>query len=210
MTVVSQASGGKGQDTGLGGGEAVAGNGGGGGGGMVTAAFCDGSTPGKPGGAATETKGGDGTTTYNGVGKPGVGAGIYATGGAAGYSGAGSGGGSRGRHGQALYLQVRGSISGSGSVLLSGQDGGNGGATQDGYTGCNCAFVGIWRGGGGGGGAGGSGGALLVRGAALPDTIVVDVNGGSGGSGGIGGWCNPAAAGTPGGVGFPGYIHATP
>lgn len=71
-------------------------------------------------------------------------------------SGAGGGGGMKGKHGLGLYIQVRNSIKGNGTFIMSGQKGFNGGNSSGG-TRANGS------GGAGGGGAGGSGGVLKIK-----------------------------------------------
>lgn len=173
----------------------------------------NGGSNGYVGGAVGGTNNGDGLDTSLadggsggvtlGDGMPGIGSGAGGNGGGSGGgagaddagafgNGAGGGGaGYKGKHGLGLYIQVRGTISGSGEILLNGTNGFNGGAGGSSPSGQG--------GGGGGGSAGGSGGKLWLRkrsSATLGD-ITVNTDGGSGGLGGAkgGGEGNP---GTPG------------
>lgn len=110
--------------------------------------------------------------------------------------GAGGGGGSRGEHGQGIYLRVTGNITGVGTVDVSGSDGGDGG---DGGTATDPFEQ--WSatgGGGGGGGAGGSGGYLAIRYHGTLSAITTLANAGTGGTGGSAGGVD---------VGFRGNIN---
>lgn len=119
------------------------------------------STPGA-GGAGASGGGGGGLFSFKGTA----------------YYGGGGGGGYKGHHGKGLVLYVEGTLSGTGSIVVSGRAGfagGNGGGSNP------TSEVG---GGGGGGGAGGSGGSIVLRyrsGVTLPALSVV---GGAGGAGG--------------------------
>lgn len=105
---------------------------------------------------------------------------------------AGGGGGSRGYHGQGLFLKVAGDITGSGTIDVSGRDGGAGGA-GGGSGPCTT------NGGGGGGGAGGSGGQAVVQyqGSLLGGFSSGNILDGKG-FGGAGGGGNAGAAGADG------------
>lgn len=196
--------GGGGQNSGLGGGGA--GDDGGGGGASVSVA-----------GAGGPTSGGAGASTYNQSGNSAS-------------SRGGGGGGYRGRHGQALYIKVKGNISGTGRIDVSGENGrngGNGAGYPENYTyqcnphtvcyasdpklGCTdsrteydtCTGTHQWGGGGGGGGAGGSGGKLSLRvRQEQAGTLSILTGPGSGGAGGVGG--NSAGSGGAGGNGAAG------
>lgn len=141
--------------------------------------------------------------------------------GAGGTTGAGGGGGGRSGHGYGFYLFVRGNLSGSGTIDMSGGVGGQGGPGGAGYQSS------IAGGGGGGGGAGGSGGAIIIRHiGSYGNTLTLLANGAGGGAGGGGGAgypgdgfsCNEfgcsyvnsptaaGAAGAGGGTGAGGYV----
>jgi hypothetical protein len=114
--------------------------------------------------------------------------------------GGGGGGGSRGLHGTGLYLRAQGSILGSGTITVAGQNGGkggNGGSATD-SAGSGQAF---YSGGGGGGGAGGSGGSIVLRyKGTFSNTLTLGAAEGMGGSGGAAG----SVTGTGGSIGVPG------
>jgi hypothetical protein len=146
---------------------------------------------------------GKGATLHGMNGEDGVtmGCGQYGCGG-----GSGAGGGSRGRHGQALYIKVKGNLAGNGSISAAGQPGGLGGDGAPGDCNKDCACCAAVSGGSGGGGAaGGAGGAIVIRyhgqiAANLAQNI--KTNGGKGGLGGKPG--GNLGAGGPGGDGKPG------
>ena len=154
---------------------------------------------------ATSTEAGDGASSYGTKGKPGAGAEGYGEAGMAGCkcgsggTGTGGGGGFRGYHGHALFFQVRGNVTGSGTIDVSGMDGNAGGAAGPGYA---------QGGGGGGGGAGGSGGWVVfkVTGKVTLPLTNIKRAGGKGGAGGA------ATNGTskPGNPGQGGTTGATP
>lgn len=137
------------------------------------------------GGQATATHGGNGGSSSGKPGDPGAGATKYGEAGQAGCkcgsggTGTGGGGGFRGYHGQGLLLQVRGDVSGTGTIDVSGGAGGAGGA----------GGPGSWGGGGGGGGAGGSAGLAIIMhtGKMLLPTKNIKALGGAGGAAGVGG-----------------------
>lgn len=137
-----------------------------------------------PVGAGNSTLGnggnGSGGTAGNGGGSGGGGSGgVQNPGGASKITGAGAGGGYKGRHGLSVYIYIKGNISGSGIINMAGTNGFAGGLSSGNYS-----FRGT--GGGGGGGAGGSGGAIWIR---KPSSqplggISLSVSGGSGGAAG--------------------------
>lgn len=202
---VAHSGGGANQSCGGGGGGSQAfGNGGGGGSGAgnTSDTTCSG---GFGGGNASQTFGGDGAAGFSNCGgNPSGGSGAALTGntggsGSGGFfcggacwlptGGGGGGGGTRGYHGMGLYLKVRGSISGTGTIDVSGQNGGSGGNGGSGLGGpCNAApDEHSGSGGQGGGGAGGSGGQLIFkyRGTA-PVGLNLTASGGTAGAGGSG------------------------
>lgn len=128
--------------------------------------------------------GGSGTLGQNPVPTAGVGG----TGGGAYYDGrCAGGGGGHGNDGLGIYFLVKGNLSGTGTINVSGSAGSNGGAAGN-YCVVDCGWVGA---GGGGGGGGGSGGKILIR--ALggtsgwsPTTNVAAGVGGNGGAQGLG------------------------
>ena len=215
----SQNSGGNGGNSrqrGYGGGGTSSGNGGGG-------AGDDGG-----GGGASLTRGGDGGPTSGGAGSFGFGD----PGDNAGSRG-GGGGGFRGRHGGAIYLKVKGNISGSGSVNVNGSNGtagGSGSGYNENYTyQCNphdvctqsdgkgtclagetqydtCTGTYNWGGGGGGGGAGGSGGSIVIRSRQQLEGVQFYYGAGAGGGGGSGG--NGAGGGGGASNGNPGSFSS--
>jgi hypothetical protein len=86
----------------------------------------------------------------------------------------GGAGGVRGDHGEAIYIKVVGSVSGTGLIDVHGSNGANGASGTNG-------------GGLGGGGAGGTGGAIVIRYVSnWPASIQLNALGGSPGSGGAG------------------------
>ena len=127
-----------------------------------------------------------------------------------GSGGGGGGGGGPGLNGQPVYLKVLGSLTGSGTINLSGGPGGTGANGLDDAYGYGGA------GGGGGGGSGGSGGTLALRMAPkadgtpkpIPGTLAFNFGGGAGGPGGAGGngYSGPGAPGAEGSVGTAGNI----
>ncbi len=139
-------------------------------------------TQGGRGGNSGATKGGLGGASCGAAGKPGI-KGLT-------NAGPGGGGGFRGCHGQAVLLQVRGNVSGTGEIDLSGGAGGAGGAGGDGN----------WGGGGGGGGAGGAGGRLIIKltGKMSLSASKIKFGGVVGGKGGSGGKAARASSGSPG------------
>ncbi len=99
------------------------------------------------------------------------------------WSSSGGSGGSRGKHGGLLYIKAMKSITGTGTINVGGQKGGDGGASDYAqfvngsyYSGC---------GGGGGGAAGGSGGYADINYAGVAPTVSVITNYGAAGAGGI-------------------------
>jgi hypothetical protein len=182
---------------------------------------CGTGTAAEPGKKASLGAGGYGTPAY-GQDSGAEGAPPYGEAGANSNAGAsGGGGGSRGRHGGLVYMRVIGALSGTGSIILSGQSGGPGGlgvATNGGLisTSGTCipplGDVGVQTfsgGASGGGGAGGAGGVFLLSypgdaGAFLARVVVA---GGSGGS-------SPALGGNydnqPGAPGAAGFVEAGP
>jgi len=180
------------------GGVAAGGNGGGGG---STLAH---------GQAATATKGGDGAVGQckgSTCPKGGKGASQHGAPGGNGdtapsIGGApGGGGGFRGYHGGPLYMQVRGDVSGNGTIDLQGSPGGNGGNGGK----AHAAYMGS---GGGGGGAGGNGGRLVLKmtGVLKMFPAQFKVGGAKGGAGGAKGVCGfgSGTGGGPGKVGLTG------
>jgi hypothetical protein len=168
------------------GGAQAAGNGGGG------ASISDGLN-------AALAKGGDGAPGVCFSGDPGtagIGASIYGNTGGAGVTGSGlncwapgGGGGSRGMHGRALYIKVKGNFNGSsGTIYANGRSGGTGGRGGDSsYTGA----------GGGGGGGGGFGGVVNIRYHGTYSAPTISVSGGSGGAGGAAGNDGGCVGGNP-------------
>jgi hypothetical protein len=219
--VITQQPGGSGGSTrqqGIGGGGQAYGNGGGGGG------------EAGGGGGATLNKGGDGGPHSGGAGSSNFGV----NGNNAGGSYGGGGGGFRGKHGQAIYLKVKGNVYGSGQIITSGQNGtagGVGSGYNEGYTySCNpyaccaqtdakgqciqsttcyntCNGTYYWGGGGGGGGAGGSGGKISLRCRQENAGLSFLINGGAAGSGNAGG--NGAPAGASGSNGAAGSLDVS-
>lgn len=121
--------------------------------------------------------------------------------------GGGGGGGFRGGAGSALIIRTRASISGTGTINLSGQFGFNGGAGANGVT--DDINWGAGGGGGGGGGSGGPGGAVWIyyKTGSPYNTALINVSGGAAGSGGAGGAAATGtrdSAGTAGTNGNPG------
>lgn len=224
------ASGGAGTSNGLGGGgagsyaynngnAALGGNGGtGGGNGGAGQSVGGGPTPARPGGTgmATLSNGGNGGIYYNpggGYGGAGGGSGGGGSGVAEFYdselkswstatSQGGGGGGYKGSHGQYLFLFIEGTISGTGTIHVSGTNGYAGGAAP------NAGWSGSAGGaGGGGGGAGGSGGKVDIWArAGQSQTFYVSHSAGFGGGGGAGSQgtyinCGPGATGGNGSIG---------
>lgn len=167
--------------------------------------------------------GGDASTAAGGTGALGLGPDGYLNGGAgailycfdgddathytSGNSGdswgPGGGGGFRGRHGQIVFFQIRGSIAGSGVIDVQGEPGGNGGRGGN-----SDSAGGVQNGGsGGGGGAGGSGGKVFIAASGTVGLSVgsLDATGGAGGAGGAAGngstWPGLAGNGASDGVG---------
>lgn len=123
--------------------------------------------------------------------------------------GSGAGSGSRGYHGQGIYIKIAGSIlDGTGAITVSGQSGGNGGNGGDG----NCIEQGASGGGGGGGGAGADGGKIVIRkkSGTLSNVTADAGTPGGGGSGGaassVSGGAQDGNAGTNGEAGIAGTI----
>ena len=143
---------------------------------------------------STLSTGGNGTTGGDdnpgqggaGGGNPG---GRAAHGGGRG-GGGGGGGGYIGRHGLALFIKSKTSITGSGLINLRGLSGFNGGA---GGVSNGCLTCSNQGGGGGGGGSGGSGGNLWVVSPVF--SVSYDISGGPGGIGGAGGGTTPSCNG---------------
>jgi hypothetical protein len=99
-------------------------------------------------------------------------------------AGSGGGGGYKGHHGKGLVLYVEGTLSGTGSIDVSGRAGFSAGAGGRARVFNNSPIVG--SGGGGGGGAGGSGGKIVLR--YTSGTVpTITLTGGSAGSGGSAG-----------------------
>jgi hypothetical protein len=182
------------------------------------ATLCGTTTTGDPGQNAGRWRGGTGGASPDALQPGGDGGVVF---GEAGSAGAGSpssggGGGSRGRHGGLLYLRVLGTVSGTGSVQLSGQAGGPGGpgAAFNATIGPACGgppfgIENIIGGASGGGGAGGCGGAFVLR---CPNDASaflsqVDVSGGGGGFQSSPGGNNDQEAGANG---PPGRVDAGP
>lgn len=141
--------------------------------------------------SGTLTTGYGGGRNYNNGENGGSGSGCGA-GGGGGYnfafpniSGGGGGGtgGWPGRNGGALLIIVRGYITGSGSIVASGETGRNG---FDGGNGVRDGSVNGNGGQGGGGGAGGAGGLIRIRYNSLTG-VTTSAAAGTGGNGGLGG-----------------------
>lgn len=182
---------------------------GGGGGGTVNATPGDGDGNGGNGGEGTLSLGG--TAGVGGLvwGSPGTDGG-NASGSVSVVSGGSGAGGALGYQGQAIYLKVFGTASGTGSMLFNGRTGGIGGvggnANNSKVSGVRNAF----GGGGGGGGAGGSGGKIVARFKnGLPAGWTYDVSGGAGGVGGSGGLANSTGGMIDGGPGLDGTAGGT-
>lgn len=117
---------------------------------------------------ASSTQGGTGCSVcdYIGSSYAGQGAtGYDAPGGSASNGGAGGGGGAPGRHGGLVWLAVQGTLSGSGSILANGNDGGPGGSGGYDFTSNACEDGGcgnVNAGHSGGSGSGGAGGNLKI------------------------------------------------
>lgn len=152
-------------------------------------------TPGGVGGAAAFGNGGGGGRAAKFVAQAGgnaidvtagIGAGSF-TGatvyGAAGASSAipseAAGGGFRGAHGQAIYIKAS-RIQGSGTIDVSGQNGGNGGAGGE-----YLSEGELYANGSGGGGAGGDGGKVWLRAKKGTPSLNVIVTGGERGARGV-------------------------
>lgn len=187
--------------TGGSGGHGAFGNGGGGGAGGYWAGNVTIDGHGKNGDDASPSGGGQGGATILSDGSRGGAPGNNGVpAGAApfnevpkGAPGAGGGGGGRGLHGMPLYLfAVEVSVSGLGTVDVSGLGGGAGGqgglgGYKDGAKPDDGPASG--NGGGGGGGAGGSGGAIVIRTSSPPRpllaTNVLRYSGGESGDAGV-------------------------
>lgn len=152
-------------------------------------------SPGGTGGATAFGNGGGGGRSGKFVGlnggdaidvTAGIGAGSF-TGatvyGAAGASSAipseAAGGGFRGAHGQAIYIKAN-KIQGSGTINVSGQNGGNGGAGGE-----YLSEGELYANGSGGGGAGGDGGKVWLRAKKGTPSLNVIVTGGERGARGV-------------------------
>jgi hypothetical protein len=173
---------------------------------------------------ATATQGGFGAASTGSCSPtPGAGAMLYGMRGGDGSSAgcvpygtqcSGGGGGSRGLHGQGLYIAVRGHIYGAGKIDVSGQVGGAGG-TGGSCTGFNSGNNVFNTGGGGGSGAGGDGGAIVFRyGLDLPTNLTMLVGGGPPGAGGMpgsaGAYAITSQPGKPGTRGLDGILDVKP
>jgi hypothetical protein len=128
--------------------------------------------------------GGAGGADGSGAGGAGQSSG---NGGAGGNSGAGGGtGGTHGLNGLGIYLLIKGNITGTGTINVSGTTG------TAGTSGGSVTSCGQTGGGGGGGGGGGTGGKILIRALSgalsWSPTINIAFGGGGGGGGGGLGW----------------------
>jgi len=117
------------------------------------------------------------------------------------YFSGGGGSGYKGHHGKGVVLYVEGNLSGTGSLIVSGRNGFNGGASVAFADQDKELFAGISA--GGGAGAGGSGGRLVVR----YKTGTVPSYSVTGGSGGVGG--SGANAGNNGSAGSAGTVSVS-
>jgi hypothetical protein len=155
--------------------------------------------------------GGAGGLVFGAAGGDGVGSSV----------GSGGGGGARGKHGGLVYMRVLGTLSGAGSIDLSGQAGGAGGAGTGYYfsdttypfgSGCNgyfLVFLDYSGAGSGGGGGGGAGGAFVLRYQGDAGAFLTQVNV-SGGPGGFQAFQGGNADNQAGENGAPGLIDAGP
>lgn len=172
-------------------------NGGGGGSGGSTPKGANGGGGGSQGyGSGGGGGGGSGTNGINqqsNGGGGGTGGPLTGGGGGAGglvdnaQGGNGGTGGTSGLHGQALYIKTRGSILGTGAILMNGSNGNNGGGGAAGSS----SGADAGGGGGGGGGSGGNGGNIWLRYQGTnAGTVSLQVYAGGGGGGGGGGPAN--------------------
>lgn len=114
-------------------------------------------------------------------------------------------GGSGGRGGGLVFIQVNGTVSGTGAVESKGENG------QKSNPSSQTAGVGVKKGNDGAGGGGSGGSVYISNGSVLPASVTIDVTGGKGGDNDIlfGSFASTPESNGPGGGGTGGFVNYT-